>query len=1088
MKRISCNNLANNCHKKRYPLVLWLALIIFVSSPFQVVAFNDNTCYTNKIPTLTATVVSGKIIDENGNVLSGVSIIEKGTSNGVVTEEDGTFKISVKNGNAILMISYSGYLSQEVKVGNNKNFTIVLKQSVSKLDEVVVVGYGTQKKATLTGAVASITSDDIITTKNEGLLNTLSGKLPGVIVAQNTSEPGSYDNAFNIRGLGNPLIVIDGIAQENQSAFLRLNPIDIESISVLKDASAAVYGFRSANGVVLVTTKQGKAGKFSFAYSGLYGFQKRSGVPSVLGPVDFMQLANEFVQRGGYTSGLARTYTQEQMDEYIHGTKQGTDWIGLTMAENVPQTQHTISATGGSDKINFYSSFGFLDQAGLFKNNSISYNRYSLTNNITAKLTKSVKVNFNINGIIDHKKNPYSDVSTFFNQVWNMNPIQSPYLTNTTEYPSQAWLDTKFNPLILMDPDIVGKSKRDKLFLNSLFTFTYTPAFVPGLQLSATGSYDYWNNNNSYFRKQYNLYLDTTAINLANPSIMNSPTTIERQFYSFTSWMTRIQADYKKSINGHNISALILAEQSERKGDNFSAKRDLIIPLPLLMAGLANENQQGTMDPGSGTTLYPYDYVNRAFVGRAGYDYKSKYIAEFSFRYDGSSKFASNKQWGFFPSASVGWRINEEKFFKNASFLSAVDNLKLRGSYGVLGDDGAAVYQYLTGYNYPASTNVSVVNIPAGAVFDGTFIPSSQNRGIANPDITWYTSKMLNLGLEFSIWQRKLGITFDYFVRNRSGLLATPAGAVPGILGANMPQVNLNSDKTHGFEIAFSHHSVIGKVVLDATLNASYTRTYWQKRGDQAPRTNSFDNWIYNRTNRVSDIVMILKYQGQYQSWDEILNSPWRVTNTTLPGDPYYYDISGGGQQSNTGYMYSNSSYLINVNGDYPLMNFGSTINVMYQGFDLALVLQGSTLRYSQLPGVFTRFSIGTNLGNGITDFKDRWHPVDPTADPYDPKTQYVSGKYPFTGYTIPTNTTLGFQNASYLRLKSIELGYSLPASILKKVAFENVRLFVNGYNLFTMSYMPKFQDPEHPGGRGIGSGYAYPLNKVMNFGVDIKF
>ena len=356
MKRISCNNLANNCHKKSYPLVLWLALIIFVSSPFQVVAFNNNTSYTNKIPTLTATVVSGQIIDENGNVLSGVSIIEKGTSNGVLSEEDGTFKISVKNGNAILMISSSGYLSQEVKVGNNKNFTIVLKQSVSKLDEVVVVGYGTQKKATLTGAVASITSDDIITTKNEGLLNTLSGKLPGVIVAQNTSEPGSYDNAFNIRGLGNPLIVIDGIAQENQSAFLRLNPIDIESISVLKDASAAVYGFRSANGVVLVTTKQGKAGKFSFAYSGLYGFQKRSGVPSVLGPVDFMQLANEFVQRGGYTSGLARTYTQEQMDEYIHGTKQGTDWIGLTMAENVPQTQHTISATGGSDKIKFYSN------------------------------------------------------------------------------------------------------------------------------------------------------------------------------------------------------------------------------------------------------------------------------------------------------------------------------------------------------------------------------------------------------------------------------------------------------------------------------------------------------------------------------------------------------------------------------------------------------------------------------------------------------------------------------------------------------------------------------------------------------------
>lgn len=1088
MKRISCIILANNCHKKRCPLVLWLALMILFSPPLHVVAFNKNTCYTNKISTPTASVVSGKIIDENGNLLSGVSIIEKGTSNGVVTQEDGTFKISVKNDNAVLIISYSGYLSQEVKVRNKKDFTIVLKQSVSNLDEVVVVGYGTQKKATLTGAVATISADQIVTTKNEGILNTLSGKMPGVIVVQNTSEPGSYSNAFNIRGLGNPLIVIDGIAQENQSAFLRLNPSDIQSISVLKDASAAVYGFRSANGVVLVTTKQGKAGKFSFEYNGIYGVQHQSGVPPVLGPVDYMQLVNEFNQRGGYASGMVRTYSQAQMDEYRNGTKQGTDWIDLTMAKNAPQTQHTLSATGGSDKISFFSSFSYLNQEGLFKNKSITYSRYSLTDNITAKLSKSIKVNFNFKGIVDNKKNPYSDVTTFFNEVWNMNPIQTPYLTNTTEYPSQSWLDIKYNPLLLMDPNTVGNKKYNNLYLNSLFTFTYDAPFLPGLQLSATGSYDHWTNNNTFFKKQYNLYLDTTARNLANPSVMNSPSTIERQYYVFTNWMTRVQAEYKNSFNGHNVNALILAEQSERKSDNFKAQRDLIVSLPLLLAGLANSNQQGTMDPGSGTTLYPYDYVNRAYVGRLGYDFKSKYIAEFSFRYDGSSKFIDKKQWGFFPSASVGWRINEEKFFKNAKFLSAVDNLKLRGSYGVLGDDGAVVYQYLTGYNYPASTNVGVTNIPAGAVFDGNFIPSSQNRGIANPDITWYTSKIIDAGIDYSMWHGKLGITFDFFVRNRSGLLATPAGSIPGIVGASMPQMNLNSDQTRGFEIAFSHHSAIGKFILDATLNAAYTRTYFKTRGDQTPRTNSYDNWLYNRTNRISDVVFILKGEGQYQNWDQILNSPWYVTNTTLPGDPYFKDISGSGQQYTNGYVYNNSTFLINANGEFPLMNFGSTINLSYENFDIALVWQGSTLRYSQLPGDFTRFSIGTNYGNGITDFLDRWHPVDHAADPYNPTTEYVPGKYSFTGYTIPTNTTLGFQNASYLRLKSIELGYSLSTSLLKKAGLQGARLFLNGYNLFTLSYMPNYQDPEHPGARGTGSGYAYPLNKVMNFGIDVKF
>ena len=1032
--------------------------------------------------------VSGKVSDSSGQLLPGVSIVIKGTNTGTVTNFDGTYTLANVPTNATLVFSFIGMKTQEISLGSKTTINVVMIEETVSIDEVVAVGYGTQKKATLTGAVTSIKGDQLVTTKNEAVLNTLAGKMPGVIVVQNSSEPGSYNNVLNIRGLGNPLIVLDGIAQENSNAFLRLSPNDIESMSVLKDASAAVYGFRSANGVVLVTTKQGKEGKFTLEYNGLYGFQQQNGVPPVLGAVDFMQLENEFNTRGGYASGLVRTYSQAQMDEYRNGTKKSTDWIGLTMAKTAPQTIHTLSATGGTDKINFYSSFSYLNQNGLFINKSITYDKYSFTDNITANLTKSIKVNFSLNGTVDTKKNPYSDVGTFFNIAWNQNPLQTPYLTDTKQYPSQSWLDVKYNPLLLMDQNTVGSKKFNNLYLNSLFTITYDAPFLKGLQLSATGSYDHWNNNNTLFKKQYNLYLDTTAKSLANPSIMNSPSTIQRQFYIFTNWMTRVQANYKTSFNGHNVDALILAEQSERKGDNFSAQRDLIISLPLLLAGLSNTNQLGTMDPGSGTTLYPYDYVNRAFVGRLAYNYKTKFLAEFSFRYDGSSRFTSSKQWGFFPSASVGWRINEEKFFKNSDFLSAVDNLKLRASYGVLGDDGALAYQYLTGYNYPASTNVAVTNTPAGAVFDGNFIPSSQNRGIANPNITWYTSKTFDAGFDYDMWQGQLGITFDYFLRNRTGLLATPAGAVPGVIGASMPQVNLNSDQTHGFELSFSHHSVMGKFVLDATLSASYTRTYFKKRGDLAPRTNSFDNWLYNRNNRVSDVGFVTQYAGQYQSWEQILNSSWYVTNTTLPGDPYFSDISGSSQQSTNSYQYNVAPFMINANGAYPLMNFGSTINLSYKNIDVALVWQGSTLRWTQLPGDFTRFSIGSMYGNGITDFLNRWHPVDPAADPYNPTTEYVSGKYAYTGYTIPSNATNGFQNASYLRLKSIELGYSLPASLLKKVGIQNVRFFANGYNLFTLSYMPKYQDPEHPGATGSGSGYAYPLNKVINFGVTVKF
>lgn len=1032
--------------------------------------------------------ITGKVTNLSGATLPGVTVLVKGTTVGVVTNTEGVYTLVLPDNAKELQISFIGMKTQDVSIGNQTTINVTLLEETVGLGEVVVVGYGTKTKATLTGAVTSVSGDQLVTTKNEAILNTMAGKTPGVILVQNSSEPGSYNNVLNIRGLGNPLIVLDGIAQENGNAFYRLSPNDIESISVLKDASAAVYGFRSANGVVLVTTKQGKTGKFSLEYNGLYGLQQQSGVPPVLGAVDFMQLENEFNTRGGYASGLIRTYSQAQMDDYRNGVKKSTDWIGLTMAKTVPQQIHSISATGGNDKITFHSSFSYLNQDGLFKNKSINYDKYNFVDNITAKLSNCIKANFSINGTVDSKTAPFVDATSFFNQVWNQNPLQTPYLTDTKQYPAQSWLDIKTNPLLLMDRNTVGSKKLNNLYLNSLATITYDAPWLAGLQFSATGSYDYWNNDNTFFKKQYNLYLDATPANLANPSIMQSPSTIQRQLYTFTNWMTRVQAEYKKSFNGHHVDAMILAEQSERKGDNFTAQRDLIIPIPLLQAGLANANQLGSMDPGSGTTLYPYDYVNRAFVGRLAYDYGTKYMVDFSARYDGSSKFTSNKQWGFFPSASVGWRISEEKFFKNTSFLSAVDNLKFRGSYGVLGDDGAIAYQYLTGYNYPASTSVGVGNVPAGDVFNGNFIPSAQNRGIANPNITWYTSKTLDAGFDYSMWHDKLGITFDWYLRNRSGLLATPAGAIPGVVGANMPQVNLNSDQTHGFELALSHHSVMGKFILDVTLWGTYTRTFWLHRGDLAPQTNSFNNWIYGRQDRVSDIAFVAKAAGQYQSWNQILTSPWYVSNTTLPGDPYFRDISGNNQQSNNSYIYNQYPALINANGAFPLMNFGSTINLRYQNFDIALVWQGSTLRNLQIPTDFTRFSIGTMYGNGITDFLNRWHPVDPAADPYDPTTAYVSGKYPYTGYTIPNNATNGFQDASYIRLKSLELGYTLPASLMKKAGMQSVRFFVNGYNLLTFSYMPKSQDPEHPGATGEGKGYAYPLNKVINFGVTVKF
>lgn len=1082
MKKSSTKRSVENYRVKAGLLVLKLLIVLTFFSVTNAGASISNAAF----------ILSGKVTDDRGNPISGASIIEKGTSNGTITNESGTFTITVKNGNAVLVISHLGYTTQEIGVGTKTSLPIVLKQSESNLNEVVVVGYGTQRKATLTGAIASINTDQIVTTKNEAVLNALSGKLPGAIIVQNSAQPGTYDNTFNIRGLGGtPLIVIDGVIQRDASVFYRLNPNDIESISILKDASAAVYGFRSANGVVLVTTKKGESGKFALEYTGTYGFQNRSGVPTMADPVQYMTIANQMAQRaGGPASGLVRSFSDSMINLYRNGTLTGTDWINMTMLKNAPETQHTLSASGGNDRVTFYSSLSYLYQDGLFKNNALKYNKYSLTNNISANLTNNLKIKFNLDAIADDRHQPYVDVNNFFYTAWNMNPIQTPYWDDAKQYPQQSWLDYGWNPLILMDPNKVGYKQFNNLYANGLIDITYDAPFLNGLQISFTGSYDYSNSDNNFYSKTYSLYADTSATYLQNNpkgNVQQSPSTITRQYFVTKQWMTRLKAEYRNSFGGHNVDAMVLTEQTESKGDNFNGQRDLVLTVPYLFAGVMNADNNASMNGG-----YPYNWVNRAFVGRLSYDYKSKYLAEVSFRYDGSSKFISSDQWGFFPVASVGWKISDEKFFKNAQFLSFVDNLKFRASYGVLGDDGSAAYQFLTGYYYPATGGLGYTlnpqYLPAGSVFDGQFISASQNKGIANPNLTWLTSKTFNVGIDYSMWKGLLGITADYFVRNRSGLLGTRSAALPGIVGASLPQENLNSDQAHGFELTLSHHSTFGKFVLDASVNGSYTRNYWKRRPGDATQTNSYNNWRNNLVGRPTDVAFMEQTAGQYQSWSQILNSPWYVPNGTLPGDYYYTDYAGIGEQSSANSTYNYGTFLINAKGAYPLVNFGSSIGLGYQNFDLSMVWQGATMRYLQLPGDFTRFSVGQAKGNGIADFINAWHPADADADPYDVTQQWVSGHYPMNGNAIPTTTTSYYINGSYLRLKSIEFGYSLPSNLLERTGINSARVFINAYNIWTLQKAPKSMDPEHPGNNGEASGYAYPLNKEMSFGLDLKF
>ncbi|HEY4154817.1 MAG TPA: SusC/RagA family TonB-linked outer membrane protein, partial [Puia sp.] len=601
---------------------------------------------------------------------------------------------------------------------------------------------------------------------------------------------------------------------------------------------------------------------------------------------------------------------------------------------------------------------------------------------------------------------------------------------------------------------------------------TYKIPFVQGLSVKGLYSFDFTLNDNKMYPKAYNLYNYNSATDTYTPSLNQSPSTVRREFYEYPTNLEQLSLNYNHSFGEHNITALLLYEQSVRKADNFYAQRELSIPVDQLLAG-NSLNQQGSMNTGQ-----LYTYANDAYVGTLTYDFRSKYLGKFGFRYDGSSRFGNGRQWGFFPEGEIGWRVSEENFWKNSRALSFINSLKLRGSYGITGDDGASTYQFVSGYTYPASG--SSTGLPPGAVFDGTFINGVQNKGIPNPNISWYTSKTLDAGIDVVAWNGLLGFTFDYFVRNRSGLLATELLTLPDVVGANLPQQNLNGDRTKGFDFEINHKNHIGKLGYSVTATFAMTRTMNTVKV-QAKAGNSYLNWLNNTGDRYNNIYFGYGSDGQYESYQSIENSGIYTGKNVVVGDYRYEDWNGDGQ------IGVDDSHPIATTG-LPLITYGVNIGGTYEGFDFSFLLQGASLvNASYLEQLSTPLWAG---GNALSQFLDRWHPADPSADPYSPSTVWVPGNFAYTGTVPYTNTLANLHNAAYLRLKSAEIGYNLPGKWVKRSGLGNVRVFVNAYNLLTFTGL-KYLDPEHPSAISAVDqqyGYAYPLDKIYSFGVNVKF
>ncbi len=1010
----------------------------------------------------TATVemvqVTGKVLSEAGEPVNGASVVVKGTSKGTTTDEGGNFTIDADPGD-ILEITLVGHISQEVKVTSATDITIILKQSESELAQVVVIGYGTQKKASVTGAVSTVGPSDLTAVTTSDFSNTLTGKLPGLRVMQIGGEPGTYNNSIDIRGWGAMLVVVDGVPRDD---FQRIDPAAIASVTILKDASAAVYGLKAANGVMLITTKKGQAGKPKISFNSSYGWQKLTEFPKpIRNAMDNLILKNEAALVAGNPLPYPdwEKYTGEDPDY------PNVDWWGLTVRNAMPINKNSVTVSGGSEKVTYFFTVGNLYQSGLYNTKSMDYNRYNFRSNVTAKITNNLTANIILAGMIDEKNSPYGSSSyDFFKQVWMQPGYEPIYANNTAPYYYDGQADR--NPLAIINSDLTGYRINQLKNYQTTATLTYDMPFVKGLQLQGLFAYDMNYGHNKIWRKAYNEYKYDEANDKYLPTVLTSPTNLQHTFNERIYTQTQLSVRYKNSFGAHGVEALVLGEARNGSGTGFLAQRNFALSaLDQLNAGL-NDNQVA-----SGTDNVVAS--NQALVGRVNYDFMSKYLAEFSFRYDGSSLFPKDSRWGFFPGFSLGWRISEEAFLRNK--ISFLDNLKLRFSHGKLGDNSDALaFADLQGYLYPSGSYI----------FDGkNLVAGSSIKGLPNPSLTWYTATTTNLGVDAGLWNGLLDVTVELFQRKRNGLLAQRAIAVPPIFGAILPQENLNSDLSRGFEVVLSHTNRINDFTYNISTNLTYARARW-KHYEAALPGNSYLNWRNSNDNRWKGIQWGYGIVGQFQNQRDIDLAPVQNANghsELFPGDIWYEDWNQDG-------MIDDLDRHPIARSVEPEMFYGLNLSGSWKGISLNVFFQGAS-NYSMMPTEQLQGPLPWGR-NSSQMFLDRWH----HEDPMDFNSPWVPGKYPISrdGFGYGPNkeaSTYWFQDVTYLRLKSVELAYSLPQRWISRISSQQARIFVNAFNLYTWKGKDITFDPEHRlNGDGADGGYKYPLTANYNIGIDITF
>ncbi len=1002
--------------------------------------------------------VTGVVLDAANIPVIGANVIVKGTTNGTVTDMDGKFSLQNVPENAVLQISYIGYLDQEIPVSGKSTVQVLLKEDTQKLDEVVVVGYGVQKKANLTGSVATVKYGQEL--ENRPITDpsqALSGKTTGVWVSQNSGAPGSDGATIRVRGYGTlnntePLVLIDGV----EGRMAELAPNDIESITVLKDAaSAAIYGSRAANGVVLIETKKGSGDKVTINYNGYFGVQQLGRRYNIISnSAEYMELWNTAFTN----SGSDPLFPNDVIEAFRNGNDPyrypNTNYFDEVF-RNAFTTQHNLSATVGGKKSHSYISLGYLNNNGIIKNTDSE--RYSLTVNTEAKVTDWLKMGARARMMRKTTNQPYDGIGRVIYMMANGHPFSTPYLQDGKTFggtqalymsgdkAGQPIVDTR-NPF----PDLYnGLNQSINTFMKGNAYMTID--FMKGLSLTAQYSAQYNNNNQDKYNKLLYCYTDLEGSNKSKPLDFPSTLYVYRKVNDELYSTFFANLNFNRTFGKHDVSALLGFQQealtrrltSAQKTD--PAKDDL------------HQVDSGSKNPTA--TGNKFQWRMLSYFGRVNYAFDGKYLAEFNLRADASSRFAKGNRWGYFPSVSAGWRLSEEGFIKN---LGVFDNLKLRASWGKLGnqnigsESNSDYFPYLTvlTQDYPNSYN-----------FNNTLAPGAAVTGLVDQDITWETTTSTDIGIDMGFFKNRLSIEADYFMKKTTDIIVQlPIPLIMG--GLTAPFENIGEMKNNGFELNVNWQDNVSK---DFSYNIGANLTYIDNevvkfRGGKSP-----DQLYLIREGYSYKTLYGFIQEGVYQSDEEAKQHMHSNGYVPEAGDLRYKDVNGDGKLD-----YQDKQEIGNT---IPKFTYGINAGLTWKNFDLNLQFAGIAGVHGYFQNAWTE-PLGISGGTITERWRDAWTPENPSNEL--PK--------------IKVNDTWNRQqssfwacNMSWFKLKNVQLGYTLPKTLSQKMFLQKCYVYVNATDLFTL-VSSKYEgfDPERD---TFADGYGhYPIPRVFTLGLNLTF